>query len=323
MVTLLKRDHGIDVKSASSTIEEVVARQFVERHARQRGITLPPPAQMFLETAVPAKGGAKKAPARAPEPPPKPAAPVVGPPRLVRTITPRPAPLPVEGDVAADATGSAPAAPAAEARPAAPPAIRRSRTRRRPRPSRSRPSRPSPSRRRRRGAAGARAGRGGGAAGARRARAARHRGVGHPRRRAPAAPVAEAAEPAPAPDETKGDPITSAVQPAAARPQGPVGRIVPPTLRLRIEDPAAPQTEGRSRVAAPPRLTRPAPAQPAAPSAPAAPAPAAAQPAAAGGTGARRRRARRCPALRSVCRCRVRPACRRPARRRRFPAARW
>ena len=28
---LLKRDHGIEVKSASSTIEEVVARQFVER----------------------------------------------------------------------------------------------------------------------------------------------------------------------------------------------------------------------------------------------------------------------------------------------------
>jgi len=92
VVALLKRDHGIDVKSASSTIEEVVARQFVERHARQRGITLPPPAQMFLETAAPAKGSSgKKAPARAPEPPPKPAAPVVGPPRLVRTITPRPA----------------------------------------------------------------------------------------------------------------------------------------------------------------------------------------------------------------------------------------
>ena len=27
---LLKRDHGIEVRSASSTIEEVVARQFVE-----------------------------------------------------------------------------------------------------------------------------------------------------------------------------------------------------------------------------------------------------------------------------------------------------
>jgi hypothetical protein len=31
-MALLKRDHGIDVKSASSTIEEVVARQFVELH---------------------------------------------------------------------------------------------------------------------------------------------------------------------------------------------------------------------------------------------------------------------------------------------------
>src|SRR5262245_11720344 len=118
VVTLLKRDHGIDVKSASSTIEEVVARQFVERHARQRGITLPPPAQMFLETAAPAKSGAKKAQARAPEPPPKPAAPVVGPPRLVRTITPRPAP--VHADGADIAHAPAPHAPAAEARPAAP-----------------------------------------------------------------------------------------------------------------------------------------------------------------------------------------------------------
>ena len=36
VIALLKRDHGIEVKSASSTIEEVVARQFVERLARQR-----------------------------------------------------------------------------------------------------------------------------------------------------------------------------------------------------------------------------------------------------------------------------------------------
>ena len=39
VIALLKRDHGIEVKSASSTIEEVVARQFVERLARQRNIT--------------------------------------------------------------------------------------------------------------------------------------------------------------------------------------------------------------------------------------------------------------------------------------------
>jgi translation initiation factor IF-2 len=273
VVTLLKRDHGIDVKSASSTIEEVVARQC--------GITLPPPAQMFLETAAPAKAGGKKAAARAPEPPPKPAAPVVGPPRLVRTITPRPAPQPVEGELAADVTGSTPAAPAAEARPAAPPAPVEYEAPPAPEPIEAVSAEPEPPP----------------------VAVAPHapEPVVEVTPPAPAAPeppaiaasataaeadaLPEAAEPAPA-DETKGDTITSVVQPAAARSQGPVGRIVPPTLRLRIEDPAAPQTEGRSRVAAPPRLTRPAPAQPGAPSAPAAPAPAAAQPAAAGGTGA-------------------------------------
>src|SRR4029453_12353634 len=41
VIALLKRDHGIEVKSASSTIEEVVARQFVERLARQRNISMP------------------------------------------------------------------------------------------------------------------------------------------------------------------------------------------------------------------------------------------------------------------------------------------
>ena len=38
-MALLKRDHGIEVKSASSTIEEVVAREFVSRLARQRDST--------------------------------------------------------------------------------------------------------------------------------------------------------------------------------------------------------------------------------------------------------------------------------------------
>src|ERR1043165_1312362 len=41
VIALLKRDHGIEVKSASSTIEEVVARQFVDRLAQQRNIVLP------------------------------------------------------------------------------------------------------------------------------------------------------------------------------------------------------------------------------------------------------------------------------------------
>jgi hypothetical protein len=52
VTALLKRDHGIDVKSASSTIEEVVARQFVERLARQRGIVLPT-GDMFAEPRSP------------------------------------------------------------------------------------------------------------------------------------------------------------------------------------------------------------------------------------------------------------------------------
>ena len=51
VTALLKRDHGIEVKSASSTIEEVVARQFVERLARQRNISLPS-GDMFAETPV-------------------------------------------------------------------------------------------------------------------------------------------------------------------------------------------------------------------------------------------------------------------------------
>ena len=68
VTALLKRDHGIEVKSASSTIEEVVARQFVERLARQRNISLPP-RDMFAETPV-AKGK-KGAPAKKPAEPAK------------------------------------------------------------------------------------------------------------------------------------------------------------------------------------------------------------------------------------------------------------
>src|SRR4051812_49947305 len=59
VLALLKRDHGIELKSASSTVEEVVARSFVERIARQRGISLPG-GDMFAEHPAPAKAGAKK-----------------------------------------------------------------------------------------------------------------------------------------------------------------------------------------------------------------------------------------------------------------------
>ena len=109
-MALLKRDHGIEVKSASSTIEEVVGRQFVDRLARQRGVTLPS-GDVFAEGAA-AKVAPKK-PAlvkkgAAPEPA-KPAAPTLGPPRLVK---------------AAKAIHQAERAAAASTRPRPPPATR-------------------------------------------------------------------------------------------------------------------------------------------------------------------------------------------------------
>ena len=51
VLALLKKNHGIELKSASSTLEEIVARQFVERLAKQKGITLPK-GDMFSEQAV-------------------------------------------------------------------------------------------------------------------------------------------------------------------------------------------------------------------------------------------------------------------------------
>src|SRR5687768_14746247 len=84
VIALLKRDHGIEVKSASSTIEEVVARQFVERLARQRNIAVPSNAS-FADTPVAVKG--RKPAGKAAEPA-KPAAPSLPPPRLVKSAKP-------------------------------------------------------------------------------------------------------------------------------------------------------------------------------------------------------------------------------------------
>jgi translation initiation factor IF-2 len=65
VTALLKRDHGIEVKSASSTIEEVVARQFVERLARQRNISLPTATSSPRRRRQGQEGApAKKAPSR-------------------------------------------------------------------------------------------------------------------------------------------------------------------------------------------------------------------------------------------------------------------
>src|SRR3954452_20306148 len=104
VIALLKRDHGIEVKSASSTIEEVVARQFVDRLARQRNIVIPSNAS-FADSPSPVLKGKK--PAGKPEPP-KPTGPVLGARRLVKP--PKPAMPIAEPDEYADV----PAAPEPE-----------------------------------------------------------------------------------------------------------------------------------------------------------------------------------------------------------------
>jgi len=236
VTALLKRDHGIEVKSASSTIEEVVARQFVDRLAKQRNIQLPT-GDIFAETPV-VKG--KKSPAaakRAPEPP-KPAAPVLPPPRLVKTAKPAPVPAaetevahPVEAAVV-EAPPKAPE-PAAAPQPAAAP-IEATPVVHEPRPEEA-PVQPVAA--------------------------------------APEEPAAVAAAPPPAAEH-------------AAKP----GRIVPPTLRLRIEEqrpttptpplPTTPAPRIVPRQA--PKAAAPASPRPAAPAAPRAASPASGRPAAPG-----------------------------------------
>ncbi len=83
---LLKVEAGIEVRSASSTIEEVVARQFVERHARKRNISLPPAAQMFNEGPPQRPGFGKKGPGKGPAVPEPPKAAPLPPPRLVKAL---------------------------------------------------------------------------------------------------------------------------------------------------------------------------------------------------------------------------------------------
>jgi len=250
VVALLKRDHGIEVKSASSTIEEVVARQFVERHARQRGIHVPPPSAMFADTP-PARVVKKPGGGRAPEPP-KPTTPPLPPPRLIKVHRP-PTPLaelPVEGAVAYEPPPAAtPAAhapdvievaarlaeeaepvatgPEVEAPPeteAAPPAAELVLER------------------------------------AAELPAAVPLGLGEAP--APAAevvpPPAVEVEPLEAPPAAAASGLPLPAAPMPLPTPVPSGRIVPPTLRIRFEDPTAPAVEGPSRVAPKPRAAAPA-----------------------------------------------------------------
>jgi translation initiation factor IF-2 len=247
VMALLKRDHGIEVKSASSTIEEVVGRQFVERLARQRGISLPS-GDLFADRPVPSSGK-KPVPGRKPEPP-KPPVPTLGPPRLVKTITRpvQPAPVeesaeaeyeygaspdheeePVEVQVPAGTEPPAPLEPAHEVGAAAPshgPAV-----------------------------------------------ATEPEAVSAPQEIGDQETSASAAAGASPADSAAEEPRAAAPTSGAAgatRPAQPAGRFVPPTLRLRIDEnrpssaPLAPQTTARPVIAPKPTAPPPAPARPAA-----------------------------------------------------------
>ncbi len=242
VIALLKRDHGIEVKSASSTIEEVVARQFVERLARQRNISIPSNAS-FADTPVATRG--KKPPTKAAEP--VKTAPSLPPPRLVKTAKP------ATPAVSAEAAGApVEAEPLVMPPPASPvpfipePVPRRPRTRPAPEPV-TRIEEPAP--------------------------------VAEPETEvlipspveekpaaAPVAPIAEVEEPAApaaaAPVETPMIPPPPTAPPRLVVPPA-TGRIVPPTLRLRVEDPKTGQAPP-----APPR--RPMLVRPPAPPPPAA-----------------------------------------------------
>jgi translation initiation factor IF-2 len=201
VLTLLKKAHGIELKSASSTLEEIVARQFVDRLAKQRGITLPKgdifseQAGKAVKTAAKAKAapGGKKAAAPAPEPP-KPATPTLGPPRLIKKARP------------VEPIAEAPVEDVVEAAPPAP-------------------------------------------------------AVAEPE-------VVEAAEAAPmeAPPEAPAEPA-AADTPEAVRDKA-AGRFVPPSIRLRVEEPgkappsAPPLQPRRQMVPQPPRVVPPAAPRP-------------------------------------------------------------
>jgi translation initiation factor IF-2 len=240
VMALLKRDHGIEVKSASSTIEEVVARQFVERLARQRNIPVPSSAAYADAPAV-VRG--RKPVAKPPEaprpatalPPPrlvktaKPVAPVVepepetiaapeaaiAPPPPIEVPPPAPEPEPVPEPV------SEVEAPEVEA-PAAAPSVM---------PVTDEPAKPAIA------------------------------------AKAPEAPRATATEPAPQPAPPAREPVTPAAAAPAARPimPAPTGRVVPPTIRLRVEDPktgqAPPAPPRRPVLVRPPAPTTPAVSQ--------------------------------------------------------------
>jgi translation initiation factor IF-2 len=219
---LLKKETGIDVKSASSSIEEIVARQFVERQARKRQISLPH-GPLFAETSAHKKPSGKAGKAgKAPEPP-KPAAPVMRP-RLIKVV--KPAPTEAHEVTAEEAAAEAAAEPAAVPEPEIhEPAVVEAR-------HETRLAEPEPV-------------------------AVEEPAAAPPPATVEALPEPHAPEPA--------SPPARAAAPAA--PPRVAGRIVPPTRRLRIEDPLTGEAPAARPVPtrqvirpqqAPPAPTRPA-----------------------------------------------------------------
>ncbi len=249
VMALLKKRAGIEAKSASSTIEEVVAREFVQKIARERNITLPRVSEMFSESAAhhahaPGKGAPRKgAAAKAPEPA-KPTAPPLPPPRLVKGVKPpvaAPAPEPEPpapiaeppAPVAAHPVAAAPVAPPEPvARPKPAPEAPAAARALEPKPETTAATATEPS-------APAEA----------------------PVAPAPAAAATRAAEAIPSKTAAAATPATAPSRPAIP---APTGRVVPPTIRLRIEDPKTGQapparpTVVRSIVPQPPPPPRPA-----------------------------------------------------------------
>jgi translation initiation factor IF-2 len=253
VMALLKQRSGIEVKSASSTIEEVVAREFVQKLARERNITLPRIADMFSETAAhhhaTAKHPVKKgAAAKAPEPP-KPAAPHLPPPRLVKGVRPVAPPAPPAEEPEAPAAVQEPSAPPVVEAPAAPAPAAQLEPIAPPKPEPEKELPPVAARARETTVAEA-----------------------APAAEAPAAPPAPTPAPQPpAVPETPAAAASSAPAPEPAAPPAPrpaipapTGRVVPPTIRLRIEDPRTGQapparpTVVRSIVTPPPPSPKPA-----------------------------------------------------------------
>ena len=83
VIKLLLEQHGIEVKSASSTLEEVVARQFAERLAKERNLDLPK-GRLFSQKPVTKRTKSNKKSGVAAEAK-KPGPPKLGPPRLVKS----------------------------------------------------------------------------------------------------------------------------------------------------------------------------------------------------------------------------------------------